>query len=188
MNFLKSGSRRSNTSSFLAGHVLPTRPLTRYWPSGPLSFPGQELRHDGEDLHKHQGAVEAAECEQRLRQAEEAHPHSPSRQEAEQEWNASPGNEVYQLLGQGLGGAKPAANGSGSPRKHSGTLPPRTPPARQDSAQWLPGSFTWPKPPRPLVRLGLSSPRETLVQQSLAINSLLHVTESPWWRICEAGI
>ncbi|KAM9083503.1 T-cell acute lymphocytic leukemia protein 2 isoform 3-T3 [Megaptera novaeangliae] len=54
----------------------------------------QELQHDQKDLLKHQGAVEAAERQQCLCQAEEAHPHSPSRQEAEQKRNAPPGDEL----------------------------------------------------------------------------------------------
>lgn len=188
MNFLTSGWRRSDISSSWQDLWYPPGLLQGLGPQGPFSFPSQELRHDQEDLHKHQGAVQAAECQQCLCQVEEAHPHSPSRQKAEQKWNTSPGDEVYQLLGQGLARAKPAANGRGRSGKHSGTLPPRTPPARQDASQWLPGSFTWPKPPHSVVWLWLSPPWAALVQKSLAVDSPLHVPESAWWIICEGWI
>lgn len=146
-------------------------------PQGPFSFLSQELQHDQKDLHEHQGAVEAAECQQCLCQAEEAHPHSPSRQEAEQKWNTSPGHEVYQLPGEGLGRAEPTANRSGRSRKHSGPLPPRTPPARQDSPWRLPGSITQLKPPHSvIVGLWLLWPQAALVQKSLAVNSLFAST------------
>ena len=146
-------------------------------PQGPFSFLSQELQHDQKDLHKHQGAVEAAERQQRLCQAEEAHPHSSSGQEAEQKWNTSPGHEVYQLPGEGLGRAEPTANRSGRSRKHSGFLPPRTAPARQDSSWWLPGSITRLKPPHSIiVGLWLLWPQAALVQKSLAVYSLFAST------------
>lgn len=186
MQFLKSGWRRLVSSCWQDMCYLPG-----LWQGvgaqGPFSSLSQELQHDREDLHKYPRAMEAAERQQCLRQAEEAHPHSPSRQEAEQKRNASPGNEVHQLPGEGLGGAKPTANWSGCPWKHSGPLPSRTPPARQDSPWWLTGSIAWPKPPPSIVGLWLSLPW-ALVQKSLAVNSDLHIPQLTWWIMCEARI
>lgn len=134
----------------------------------PFSLPSQEPGHDQKDFHKHEGAVEAAECQQRLCQAEETHPYSPSRQEAEQKRNASLGNEVYQLFGQGPGRAKPTANRSSCSGKHSGALSPRAPPARhgwKTSTQRLWSCFPWPQLWGSLGWLWLSVPGAVLVEE-----------------------
>lgn len=151
----------------------------------------KEPGHDQKDLHKYQGAVEAAECQQCLCQAEETYPYSPSRQEAEQERDASLGNEVYQLLGQGLGRAKPASNRSRCSGKHSGALSPKDPPARwgwQNSTEWLPSSFPWPKPRGSLRWWWQSAPRAALVEESRDFMLWRGMTPevTKWWTAAES--
>lgn len=80
MNFLKSGWRFQVFSRTCDTHQASYKVLALR----ALFLSSQELKHDQEDLHKYQRTVEAAECQQCLCQAEEAHPHSPSRQKAEQ--------------------------------------------------------------------------------------------------------
>lgn len=88
-----------------------------------ISFALQHLKNDKEDLHQHQGEVEAAKCQQCLCQAEETHSHAPTRQKTEQERDAPVGHEIHQLPCQGPGRARPAADGSGSSGQHPGILP-----------------------------------------------------------------
>lgn len=123
MNFQKSDLRTSHIAGFYRTCDCNQTSYKILAPQGPFSFLSQKLRHDQEDLHKQQGAVEAAECQQCFCQAEETHPHPPSRQKTEQKWNASSSNEVYQLLGQGIGGAKSTANRRGCPAGSPGAFP-----------------------------------------------------------------
>lgn len=88
-----------------------------------ISFALQHLKNDKEDLHQHQGEVEAAKCQQCLCQAKEAHSHPPTRQKTEQEWDPPFGHEIHQLPRQGPGRARPAADSSGSSGQHPGILP-----------------------------------------------------------------
>lgn len=88
-----------------------------------ISFALQHLKNDKENLHQHQGEVEAAKCQQCLCQAEEANSHPPTRQETEQERDAPSGHEIHQLPRQGPGRVRPAADSSGSSGQHPGILP-----------------------------------------------------------------
>lgn len=51
-------------------------------------------------LHQQPGALAAAERQRCVRGAAPPHPHSPARQEAEQERDPAPRPQVYQLPGQ----------------------------------------------------------------------------------------
>lgn len=84
------------------------------------------LENDQEDLHQHQGAMEAAKCQQRLCQAEETYSHPSTGQKTEQEWDTTASHEIHQLPCQGAGRARPAADSSGSTRQHPG-VPPASP-------------------------------------------------------------
>lgn len=88
-----------------------------------ISFALQHLKNDKEDLHQHQGEVEAAKCQQCLCQAKEAHSHPPTRQKTEQERDPPVGHEIHQLPRQGPGRARPAADSSGRSGQHPGILP-----------------------------------------------------------------
>lgn len=124
--------------------VLPACPPSKEVPSGSAvrgiwhgltsSSALQRCGNDKEDLHQHQGAMEAAERQQRLCQAEETHSHPPARQKAQQERDAAARHEVHQLPRQGAGRARPTADGSGSTRQPPGLLPASPTPAEHGGA------------------------------------------------------
>lgn len=70
-----------------------------------LSAASGPQHHDQKGVHQHSRALAPAQREHSLRRAKETHPHTPAREEAEQERDPAAGHALHQLSGDSAGQA-----------------------------------------------------------------------------------
>lgn len=81
-----------------------------------ISAASAPQHHDQKGVHQHSRALAPAQREHSLRGAEETHPHTSAREEAEQERDPAAGHALHQLSGDSAGQAGWRTVGSVSSR------------------------------------------------------------------------